>query len=425
PGSFDFDPYDVPLSGPAATIRVCRFRPEAEGEARYEVLPNVACERIRHAEGPQPPTARFRYILDDADPEAAAPADFGRLWPLESAGPYVIRNDERLVVLATTRDGDAHVLFDGFAQSPQVDLTPQSQRVSFVAVGVASRCWDEPIGGRLQRHADDPRHGESVLVDLPSRFNPDGKPNCTPDGYDVEQADASTRHPVFLDPDVDRDPDPRTFWTLGKFARYILGVYNDESYVHNPDFDRLDALLQSRGPSPDGSPVGGAAGTAADVVIRDYDATNTPWPEALAAQLDLAGFGMRFITGEDGAGSPRSEIEVYRKDADAAGPVRDLLLPGPGADLNPARCNVSSLHLRRDSRSIVNAVTVETAQRRVEVSVVLAPGFRPVAADASASERARCLRANLGSAEGEDDRKYRYYERFSTRCSTACRVRYV
>ncbi|AMV37373.1 hypothetical protein [Planctomyces sp. SH-PL62] len=409
PGSFDFDPYDVPLSGPAATIRVCRYEPDAQGEARYAVLPNVTCERIRHAEGPEPPTAWFRYVLDDADPAAVAPADFGRLWPLEAAGPYVVRNDERLVVLATTPDGEARVLFDGFAQAPQVDLTPQSQRVSFIALGVASRCWDEPIGGRLQRHADDPFHGEAVAVHLPSRFNPDGKPNCTPDGFDVEQADASVRYPVFFDPDVDRRPDPRSYWTLGKFVRYILGVYNDESYVFNPDFDRLDALLQSRGPAPDASPIGGAGGTAADVVIRDYDATNVPWPEALADQLGLAGFGLRFLTGEDGDGSPRSEIEVYRKDADAAGPVRDLLLPGPGADLNPARCNVSTLHLRRDSRAIVNAVTVETAQRRVELSVVLAPGFQPVAGDESASRRAKFLRANLAASDGEDARKYRLY----------------
>jgi len=409
PGSFDFDPYEAPLSGPAATIRVCRYTPEAGGEARYAVLPNVACERIRHAEGPTPPTAWFRYILDDADPGSPAPSDFGRLWPLEAAGPYVVRDDERLVVLATTPDGEARVLFDGFAQSPQVDLSPTSQRVGFLALGVASRCWDEPIGGRLQRHADDPRDGEAVMVQLPARFNPDGRPNCTPDGFDVDEDDPSTRHPAFLDPDLDRDPDPRSYWTLGKFARYVLAVHNDESYVHNPDFDRLDALLQSRGPAPGASPIGDAEGTAADVVIRDFDATNIPWPEALAAQLDLAGFGMRFITGEDGDGSPRSEVEVYRKDADAAGPVRELLLPGPGAELDPARCNVAELHLRRDSRSIVNAVTVETPPRRVEVSVVLAPGFRPLAGDETAARRARFLRANLASTDGEDARKYRYY----------------
>lgn len=407
PASFDFDPYDVPLSSPAATIRVCRYNSPSSGSDGFTLLPNVTCERIRHAEGPEPPTAWFRYVLDDATPAASAPVDFGRLWPQNAAGPYVVRNDDRLVVLATSPDGEARILFDGFAQSPQIDLDAQSQRVSFLALGVANRCWDEPIGGRLQRDADDPHEGRTVLIQLPVRFNPDGRPNCSPDGADVERADASARHPVFLDPDIDRDPDPRTYWTLGKFVRYILGTSNDQVFVKNPDFDRLDALLQSKGPAPGSTPIGG--GTAADIVIRDYDATNKPWPEALAAQLELAGFGMRFVTGEGGDGSPRSEIEIYRKDADAGGPLRDLLLLRSGSSLNPARCNVASLRLRRDTRAIVNAVTVETAQRRVEASFVLAPGFIPSPGDESASRRVRFLRSNLATADGEDRRKYRYY----------------
>ncbi len=407
PASFDFDPFRAPLTRPATAIRVCRHDPQAEGGAAFEVLPNVICERIRHAEGPEPPAAWFRYVLDDASPAEPTPFDFGRLWPQDATGPYVVKNDDRLVVLAAGPHGESKVLFDGFAQAPQIDLEPHSQRVSFLAVGVATRCWDDPIGGRLQRHADAPWDGETILVHLPARFNPDGKPNCTPDGADVEPSEASTRYPVFLDPDLDRDPDPRTYWTLGKFARYILSVHNDQAFVRNPDFDRLDALLQSRGPAPGANPIG--RGTAADVVIRDYDATNKPWPEALAEQLEFAGFGMRFVTTEEADGSPRHEVEVYRKDADAGGPLRDLLLSGAGSELDPARCNVSALHLRRDSRSIVNAVTVETAQRRVEASLVLAPGFIPKAGDESAAQRVRFLRSNLAAADGVDRRKYRYY----------------
>jgi hypothetical protein len=405
PASFDFDPYEAPSSKPAATIRVCRYDPEPGDGAACTVLPSVVCERIRHAEGPEPPTAWFRYILDDSAPSAPEAVDFGRTWPQDAAGPYVVRNDDRLVVLAIGPHGESRILFDGFAQAPQIDLEPHSQRVSFLAMGVAIRCWDEPIGGRLQRHA--PQDGDAVLVHLPARFNPDGKPNCTPDDADVERSEASTRYPVFLDPDLDRNPDPRTYWTLGKLVRYILAVHNDQAFVKNPDFDRLDALLQSRGPAPGANPIG--RGTAADVVIRDYDATNKPWPEALAEQLEFAGFGMRFVTAESADGSPRSEIEVYRKDADASGPLRDLLLSRAGSGLNPARCNVASLHLRRDSRSIVNAITVETAQRRIEASFVLAPGFIPSTGDESAAQRVRFLRSNLAAAYGEDRRKYRYY----------------
>jgi hypothetical protein len=75
-------------------------------------------------------------------------------------------------------------------------------------------------------------------------------PNCTPDGYDVG-ASGESPYPVFLDPNVDRTPDPRTFWGLSKAVRYILANWNTStlgSLVDNPDFGALDALLQNRRP---------------------------------------------------------------------------------------------------------------------------------------------------------------------------------
>jgi hypothetical protein len=411
-GSFDLEPYAAPLAGSAAVVGVFSYDPTLPSDQRYALAPNVRCESIQYREGPEPPVARFSYLLDDSAGTADYPSQFEQLWPIDADGPYVVRNDERVVVLATTPSGRNRVLFDGFAQVPQVDLTPSSQRVSFLAVGVAIRCWDSPIGGRLQRHADDPQGGAVVSVDLPARFNPDGQPNCTPDGYDVNQSKPAAWYPVFLDPDLDRQPDPRTFWTLGKFVRYILGVHNDGTYVKNPDFSQLDALLQVRAPL-EGSgfvdPDKTGDYTAADVVIRDFDATNLPWPDALSLQLGYAGFGMRFVTGEDGAGEPWQTLQVYRKDGAGQAAPLDLELPGRGAELDPARCNVASLSLARDSRSIVNAITIETQQRRVELSVVLAPGFTPTAGDETAGSRSQFLRANLSTASGDVRRKYRYY----------------
>ncbi|MGC8638721.1 MAG: hypothetical protein ACP5XB_02450 [Isosphaeraceae bacterium] len=412
PGSFDFDPYAVPLAGLAVPVRVFRYDPTQVSDQRYTLVPNVRCDAIQYREGPEPPVARFSYVLDDSAPSADYPSQFEQLWPLDAAGPYVVQNDERIVVLATAPSGRNRVLFDGFAQVPEVELRPDSQRVSFLAVGVAIRCWDSPIGGRYERDADDPNAGAVVSVDLPSRFNPGGRPNCTPDGYDVDEADATCRYPVFLDAHLDRQPDPRTFWTLGKFARYVLAVYNDGSYVNNPDFTQLDALLEVRAPlegsgfvDPDNS----SDYTAENLIIRDFDATNMAWPDALSLQLGYAGFGMRFVTTEDEAGEPRHELDIYRKDAAGQAAPRNLELPGSGADLDPARCNVAALNLARDFRSIVNAITVETRQQRVEVSVVLAPGFAPTAGDETAANRAQFLRANLSTASGDVRRKYRVY----------------
>jgi hypothetical protein len=351
-------------------------------------------------------------VLDDSSSTPGFPAQFEDLWPLDAAGPYVLRTDERVVILAMSPSGKGRILFDGFVQAPRVDLGSSSQQVSIVAVAVPTRCWDSPIGGRLQRHGDDPQHGDVVSVDLPSRFNPDGQPNCTPDGYDVNSSNPATSYPVFLDADLDRLPDPRTYWTLGKLVRYILSVYNDGKYVQNPDFPQLDALLQSRVPKNGSAfvnPGDSSNYTAADLVIRDFDATNMAWPDALSLQLGYAGFSMRFRTSEDSTGAPLHTLQVYRKDAAGQSAPRELELPARGAQLDPARCNVAALNLTRETRSIVNAITVETQQRRVEVSVVLAPGFTPTAGDELAANRRSFLRANLATASGDVRRKYRCY----------------
>jgi hypothetical protein len=412
PGSFDFDPCAVSLAGRAVPLGVFRYDPSSEAGQPYALVPNVLCETIQHREGAEPSAARFRYLLDDSAASADYPSQFESLWPLSAAGPYVVQNDDRIVVLAIAPSGLSRVLFDGFAQVPRVDISPTGEHVGFLAVGAAIRCWDNPIGGRYQRHGDDPQTGEVVSVDLPTRFNPDGLPNCTPDGSDVNSSDATHSYPVFLDPRIDRQPDPRTFWTLGKFVRYVLGVYNDEKYVRNPDFEELDALLQARAPLADSGfvdPTSPGNYNAEDVILRDFDATNMAWPDALSVQLGYAGFGMRFVTGEDEAGTPASTLEIYRKDAAAPARPLDLELPDRGARLDPARCNVAELSLARDSRAIVNAITVETAQRRVEASVVLAPGFTPVAGDESATQRIQFLRANLSTASGDIRRRYRSY----------------
>jgi hypothetical protein len=411
-GSFAFDPYAVSLAGNALPIGVFRYDPDLPTDDCYTLVPNVRCESIRYREGAAPPVARLRYMLDDSSPSPDFPAQFEDLWPLQADGPYVVHNDERLVVLATSPSGRLRVLFDGFAQVPEVDLSPDDQRVEFLAVGVAVRCWDTPIGGRFERNADDPQAGKVVSVDLPTRFNPEGRPNCTPDGYDVNASRRSTSYPVFLDPGLDRQSDPRTYWTLGKFTRYLLATCNDGTCVQNPDFTQLDALLKTRAPR-DGSafvdPSDASEYNASDMVLRDFDATNLCWPDALSMQLGYAGFGMRFVTGEDGDGKPRHVLEVYRKDAAGQAAPRDLALPERGATLDPSQCNVASLRLGRDARSIVNAITVETAQRRVETSVVLAPGFTPAAGDETAGNRTQFLRANLSTASGDLRRKYRYY----------------
>ena len=218
---------------------------------------------------------------------------------------------------------------------------------------------------------------------------------------------------MFLDPRLDRQPDPRTFWTLGKFVRYILAVHNDGKYVQNPDFSQLDALLQARAPLADSGfvdPADAGEYTAEDVVIRDFDATNMPWPDALSLQLGYAGFGMRFVTGEDEAGNPAADAgdlsQGCRGPGRAARP--GAARPRRGARPGPVQHRGAAAWRATRDRSSTRSPS-RREQRRVEVSVVLAPGFTPAAGDEAAAKRGQFLRANLSTASGDVRRKYRYY----------------
>ena len=98
------------------------------------------------------------------------PSQFQSLWPIDAQGNYVVQNDDRLVVLtqapSTTLGQPPQniILFDGFAQIPQVDVSAQRQEVTFVAQSVAIRLWDQPITGRV--HAM--RHTRRRPTDRPT-----------------------------------------------------------------------------------------------------------------------------------------------------------------------------------------------------------------------------------------------------------------
>src|SRR5947199_88498 len=108
-------------------------------------------------------------------------------------------------------DGTSDPLFDGFAQVPELSLSPSQEVVTFLAYGVAVREWDSPIGGALMRDADDPIGGENVETGLLTYFNPAGQPNATPEGADSHD-ESGNAYPTFLDPLVVRSPDQRRKW---------------------------------------------------------------------------------------------------------------------------------------------------------------------------------------------------------------------
>ena len=129
-GSFDLSPVPGGIATQALPIYVCLYSPGSQNP--YTVLPNVRCLRIDYREGPEPPV-RFQYLTDDLLQDSLGwPAQFEQLWPIHAQGSYVVMTDDRLVVQTqlppATKDGKPQivVLFDGFAQVPQADLSAAS-----------------------------------------------------------------------------------------------------------------------------------------------------------------------------------------------------------------------------------------------------------------------------------------------------------
>ena len=176
PGSFDLDnTTPAPLRRRAGGQRL----PLQSGRGR-SLLPLPQCPVPPDRLPRRPRAARGAVRVHHGRRARAQPRlaiQFEQVWPIDAQGPYVVNPDDRLVVMAPNPDGSPLILFDGFAQVPQVDVTPRSQRVTFTAVGVAVREWDSPISGRVQRHSDpvglqDTSGDSDVQIDLPCRFNP-------------------------------------------------------------------------------------------------------------------------------------------------------------------------------------------------------------------------------------------------------------
>lgn len=409
PGTFDVDVPASLLSEPAVQAPVYRY----DGAGNFELLPNVQCEQVEFQVGPKPSTARFRYILDHAG-LYDWPTQCEEIWPITARGPYVVQADDRVVVCSWTPEGNRIYLFDGFAQIPQANIGPQSQAVTFTAVGVESRAFDRQIGGRVQRDGSDlEAESGDRATDLPTRFNPsDGRggvrPNCTPADHDSGQSDDATRHPVFAD-ELLGDASLR-LWTTAEAACYVLAEANDEEYVRNPDFREIRARVRvRRGSSPDGPVDAGdeSSYTAADLPLRDLDVTNKTWPEVLDSFLSQLGMGFCFELDQE-AGLPVTRVRVERLDVPSLTPRR-LRLDRHRSAIDPRRSNLAALAMSRDVNQVVNSFLVETPPRRVELSVVLAPLFEPDPADASGNARNAFLKGRLADATAEVRRKYRWY----------------
>lgn len=426
PGTSSFDPPPIPLARPAADTIVMRWTTDGEGE--FELVPNIVCTRIKRERGAKPGLAEFRYIFDLPGGRHNVDGEWPTLpeevmGPNATPGPYVVMPDDRLVVyLVTGGSGQGtprlKVLFDGFVQPMAALFTHNQGTVGFTALGAPIRCWDDPLWESVYRDADkydDPEANKRV--NLESRFNPDGKPNATEDGHDVETEAGD--HPAFLDVLTCDYEGIGRHWTVAMAAKYVLAVGNPEQlYVKNPNFGVVAFALDSW--VPKGAwfdPEDPDSYESQPIKVPDFDVTGMPWPVALEKLLEPHGFTFEFKLKQSSTAEPEEtpepewELEIVRFDSADPAKRKTLKMQPHGEQLDPARTNVSELNLTRDPSNVANQITVETARTRHEVCLVLAPGYQPAAADAADSNAMKLFLRGQGTAPqtATNADKYRLY----------------
>lgn len=444
PGNFSYSYPGTGLGLQAASVATFLY---SNGE--YSWLPNVQCMQVQWREGKTPRTAQFRYILDSSG-LTNFPSQFEQLWPLNISGgnqSYTVISGSRLVVFVQTPDGSNWIVFDGFPRLPQTDYGDSQQQVTFMAMGVETRCSDIPIQGRYQRDIVALTNVGEVEVrrtDVPSKFNPTdsihpyGLPNCTADGTDINNADPTVSYPVFTDELSNNEANPfsPSFWTLGKAVRYILGAYNSDTsptglprktpLVTNPDFTQTDVLLDNYAPLAGQAffdPQDPQTFTTNPIILREIDITNMPWPDALEQLLGFYNFGFRWRLSTNSDLEPQTNIDIYRKDPGNNVTPKDLFLQAsnvpqpqdpflqlpPIATFDPAQTNIGNMSASFDYHGVANEFRIETHPVKYEASFILAPGFTPQVGDEVAPARNQFMKENLDTSSQIIRDKYRLY----------------
>lgn len=408
-----FDPYQATLTA-QASVFVCYAYHRESGEKW--LLPNITCEGIDKPEGARPATAQFRYIFDTTGRSRTAgwPQTVGEVWRQTPDNDYVMLDEEEILVYEVAPDNSATLMFHGTVKLPEVGQS-QDERASFTAVSIAAKLWNNVIEGSYYRDANDIEAGDWAFTVHDAWFNPKGKPNKTPDDFDVDAGQPNAR-PLFLDERLTDEERPQDFWDLGGFVRYLAWHYNpDEEYVKNPiavNGQDLDTFLQAITPKNDGDYFDLADPSTFDrnkILIRSLNVANKSWIEAIEQQLNYHGFYLFFVTTETDDGTPETKIVIFRKDGlDGARPVA-IEMADYGGSLLDGIPDANAFELSRDRTNPVNEWIIQTAPVFYEVAFILCPLFPIAASDATDTFIKTITKSQLANATAEKRRLYRHF----------------
>lgn len=378
----------VPLARESKRAFVFAYDRTAAPGSRYAPLPHIRLLDVTRHEGAQPWSARFAYALDDAVLAyyfPTMPARIEQIFGEGASSPWKVEMGDRLVAFEydpELPDLGPRMIFDGFAELPQVDLSGEAESATFTAKGTPIRCWDEVIEYAPFRDVNQ-HNTEGKTTDLEFmgvwRFNPESVGNRTL--ADVDEFDGEPHaYPVFLD---HRAPSSRRQrWDLAGAARALCWFNNfNEDFVKNPTSAEMEGLLVARVPVEAGGPIDDEdedTYKVEDIILPDLDYTGQCWPDALWDLLSKHNFTYRWQLEVTPDGDPDWSLVFARKDE--ATPIKEFKLQPPYGAWDGRYSNVGSLSLARDG-DLANVWASLTRPVAVELGVVLAPLFTPVAAD--------------------------------------------
>ncbi len=395
---------EVPLLRDAIEVQVCHYDPE-DTESPFTHLTNVVCVSIAEEIGTNPGTARLRYRFDNYRTDPAAPADFVEALSDTIYKAKIVEPNERIVVRARQPGSERWIpIFDGLVKAFEMNVSGQPPRedVSILCVGIASRCFDIPVGGALVRSSALPKNPtKDVLTELVARFNPKGKGNACPDDDWHDDGDGK-KYPTFLD----EENEHATKFHLHGAARYVLLTANGaELHAKNPDLAELDNVLKAKVPIPGVKfdPEDPATYTREPIVAPDGPITGKAWPNVLQQLVSSKGFGMHWdlsAGGEDDHDPeppPETRLAVYDPQQSNK---KTLMLQPKGATLDPALTNVGAAAAARDLQECATEWHVEGELEEYEVSLVLACAWPTPLPDQPAEPTFAFLKTLLKSAPG-------------------------
>jgi hypothetical protein len=267
-----------------------------------------------------------------------------------------------------------------------------------------------------------------VVTDLPCRFNPSDSSVGVRGGYLANSVAESENtedpnlgnYPVFVDPLMDEsdgegfDQFNTEYWFVSDALKYLMAtqpIGQDPAgnpYVTTPTFSSLDDILNAQYPPTPTGPFDPKTAQSADVMIRDYDASNKHVPEVMHELLSYSGFVMNWLIGQDTNNNPTTTLQLLRRDAAASAKPKLLYLAEEGTDeLDPSENNTASFHLARDNNGMFNAIIIESHVAQIEATFYLAPMWIPFATDVNNLKQ--FWLSNLTNAVGDQRRFYRWY----------------